>query len=256
MIITCGDSYMTPVYGEEYGDTHFTQIVANTLGHELIAFARSGMSNGAICLQIEAAITAKPDLIIVGTTGPDRIEIAVNSPADSNTRLPLQSIFYYSYDKDNNFKLPQEGVPWYRWHKNSNPTLVSEPIITFLNFQNNRVNPAYQTLPDMDNKTNSVKQWFENLYHPAWKHKIDSWCLSAVMAKLQASGIPYIVAHEWLKIDLSIPDKHTISKKFKTYTREIPAYDPGYHTTVGAQQQMAKLVLAHINQHNLLPNNA
>lgn len=256
MIITCGDSYMAPIYGDddEYSDTHFTQIVANALGRELVVFARSGMSNGGICLQIEAAIKAKPDLIIIGTTFSDRTEIAVNSPTNSNRHLPLHSIFYYAYDKDSNFKLPQDGVPWYQWHKNSKPTLVSESIVNLLNFQDYKVNPTYMSLPDIDIKVNSVKQWFDHLYHPVWKHKIDSWCLAAVVAKLQASGIPYIVAHEVVKIDLPIPDEHTTSKHFETY-KKIPDRDPGYHTTVGAQQKIAKLVLDHIKKHNLLPNN-
>ena len=246
---------MAPVHGDEYNGTHFTQIVANALGHELIAFARSGMSNGAICLQIEAAITAKPDLIIVGTTSPDRIEIAVNSPQSNDNRMPLQSIYYYSYDGDNNFKLPQEGIPWYRWHKNSKPTLVSEPIVTFLECYNEGTKPAYQNIPDIDTKTEVVKQWFDNLYHPAWKRKIDSWCLSATIAKLQTSGIPYIIAYEWLEIDLPIPVENTISARFKPYLSQTLAYDPGYHTTVEAQQQIANLVMAHITEHNLLKTN-
>jgi len=242
---------MAPVYGPTYQGTHFTEIVTKSLGANLIAFARSGMSNGAICLQIEAAISAKPDLIIIGTTGTDRIEFKLRDTDDE--RLPLQSLFYYSFDGFGEFKLPLDNVPWYKWHRNNSPTLAAEPIITFLNFETDEVNPAYTSMPDMGEKRTAVQQWFDQLYHPGWKRKLDLWGYSAVISKLQQSGIPYVIAHEHLEIDYpEIPEANTISCRFKPLLARCPGHDPGYHTPVETQKRLATLMLEHINRYNLL----
>lgn len=249
-IISCGDSFMTPVHGPTYEGTHFTEIVAKSLGANLIAFARSGMSNGGICLQIEVAINAKPDLIIIGTTGSDRIEFKLRD-GDEN-RLPLQSFFYYSYDGLGGFKLPKDQIPHYKWHKNSSPTLAAEPIVTFLDYPGSDIKPAYESMPDIAEKNSAIQEWFKQLYHPAWKRKLDLWGYSAVISKLQQSGIPYIIACEWLAIDYpTIPEANTLSKKFKPYMEKCPGYDPGYHTPVDVQKQLASMMLEHISQHKI-----
>ena len=249
---------MTPVHGPKYEGTHFTEIVTKSLDANLIAFARSGMSNGGICLQIEAAISAKPDLIIIGTTGTDRIEFRLrdsltNDQLPNDTRLPLQSFFYYSYDGLGEFKFPKDHIPHYAWHKNNSPTLAAEPIITFLNFPSTDIKPAYDSMPDMAERNSAIQEWFKQLYHPAWKRKLDLWGYSAVISKLQQSGVPYVIAHEHLEIDYpEIPEANTISRRFKPLMERCPGYDPGYHTPVETQKKLAALMLEHINRYNLL----
>jgi hypothetical protein len=61
----------------KYKGTHFSELLAEKLGYELIVYAKPGSSNGGICVQIEEAIRSKPDLIIFGQTVADRIEFKV-----------------------------------------------------------------------------------------------------------------------------------------------------------------------------------
>ena len=126
-------------------------------------------------------------------------------------------------------------------------------MITFLNLDKDEVKDAYRHLPQMTERLSTIKDWFEYLYNPAWKRKIDQWCYAGVISKLQESGVPYIVAYEWLEITYPIiPDRNTVSKKFKNYLYHRPNPDPGYHTTPEDQRAIADIILDHIKIHNFL----
>ena len=79
----CGDSFMASISKydnnlENGHGKHFTDILKERLGCEIITYAKGGVSNQCIRLQIDEIIKHNPHHIIIGTTSPDRIEIHLN----------------------------------------------------------------------------------------------------------------------------------------------------------------------------------
>jgi hypothetical protein len=184
-LIVCGDSWMTPDY-HYYKNTHFSELFADELGYELVTYARGGMSNGGIALQIEQAILDKPDLILFGTTVIDRIELSMISGEDINDRycttdVSVSDLSYYPRIIN----------------QHTSPTLISDNLMSLLH---SPIREKYPNASDPDEKDNAIKQWFMYMYSPKMKHKIDLWCMRAVLHKLHLSGIPAMLVIDLLNM--------------------------------------------------------
>ena len=92
-MFVCGDSFMTPAW--EAPDLHFSEILSKKINYDLKTYARGGMSNGGICIQIESAIKKQADLIILNTTMADRLEIPI-IPGEGipDTAINIDHILY------------------------------------------------------------------------------------------------------------------------------------------------------------------
>ena len=89
----CGDSFMASISKDDNNlenghGKHFTDILKERLGCEIITYAKGGVSNQCIRLQIDEIIKHNPHHIIIGTTSPDRIEIPLN---DLKVIIPLKN---------------------------------------------------------------------------------------------------------------------------------------------------------------------
>lgn len=73
-LIVCGDSYQTPSSKERYLNTHWSQILADKLGLELITLAHPGRSDSVISLQIKHAATYDDALTVISPGAGVRIE--------------------------------------------------------------------------------------------------------------------------------------------------------------------------------------
>ena len=76
-IVVCGDSFCAasaiPVRG--IGErAHFSQILQDQYGHEVINLAHGGMSNVGIWFQIREAIELKPNAIVYNQTWSARVD--------------------------------------------------------------------------------------------------------------------------------------------------------------------------------------
>ena len=91
-IIACGDSFLTP--DRRYPGGHFTELLAEKYGYEVINLARGGISNIGIGFQMELAISLNPNIIILAPTGSDRMQVPVGK---FNPSLGLKNIRYTDF---------------------------------------------------------------------------------------------------------------------------------------------------------------
>ena len=73
-LIVCGDSYQTPSLKEQYKKTHWSEVLADRLGLELLTFAHQGQSNTVITYQILDAVKYSDAVVVISPAAGVRIE--------------------------------------------------------------------------------------------------------------------------------------------------------------------------------------
>ena len=224
----------------KYKGTHFSELLAEKLGYELIVYAKPGSSNGGICVQIEEAIRSKPDLIIFGQTVADRIEFKVAEHPEE---------FSGPWATDNSEVRLSELIGDHA----VNPTLISDNLTSMLSVDLvNKHNPEewlHSNLvrygvdineSDARDKINAVKDWFMHLYSLRMKKQIDMWTLYAVQHKLHLSGIPALKVIDLFHYDT--PWYPCITKGYGPADRfAAPDYPhAGYHTSLETQHDILR----------------
>jgi len=223
-IIICGDSWLSQSVSEP--DTHFGEILAKKLNANIEYHSKWGMSNACICIQIETAITKKPDLIIFNSTYAARTEI----PLKTNNRV------YYSSDHLTSF--------YSRYPVDDDILLATFPL--------NRTNtddivPVFE---NKDQKVNALKEYITYLYDDKLKTQLDTYMFLGIIKKLEMSNIRYIWCYDllqsknesfsWLDI------KNDTRNEFKNIinnTKSPPMnQDPGYHTFPEIQLKLADIM--------------
>jgi hypothetical protein len=237
MLVTVGDSWMCPDI--RHPNTHFSEIISQKLNYDLLVYAREGMSNGGICIQIESAIKLKPDLILVGLTTTDRLEWPINDKPI--TEFSVENIVYK--------------------HKNSVSSHVSyvsqDPILVSTNIYELDNPRFYENNFSFDNyakeRQESLKHYLSYLYHSDWKKQIDRWCLYAVLHKLELSGISYMIVfnfsesgeRQWILENCSWLNESTYMVDYNIFNPNQMLL-PSYHTDYKQQEIIAESILKNI----------
>lgn len=238
-LIVCGDSYMSPVL--EHPGTHFSEIVADKLGYELIPYSRGGMSNGGIAVQIDTAIENKPELILVGLTNSDRIEFTINEP-NTTDRFTIDDITYHhatqSLSSIRNFA-----------HK---PQLISTNINEVIS---KKYGITFDKCNEPNKKQQAINDWFKYLYHPDWKTQTDKWMMYAILHQLHESQIPYVICRDplniiktcsWLK---SYSPAYDINKiMYEDMMSDDVKLNIPYHTSFQAQVDIAEYLIDYMKE--------
>jgi len=220
-IIVCGDSYMTPSH--ILPNTHFAELLRDHYNCELTVYARGGMSNVGICLQIEQAIKDNPDLILYNTTAYDRIEVPLKDDyIDIQNVIYEEKLSYSTHSGEMNKK---------------DPLLISDTIYGMLEMVG-----KYENVPNIDEIKSSLKGYFNNLYQHAWKEYTDTLCLYATLHKLSQTHIKTLSFTHHADIFIHkfpfVPSSSIV--QFDPYRQ--PENDPGYHTDIETQQKIFKLI--------------
>lgn len=228
-LIICGDSYMSPKV--DYVGKHFSEIVSNHLGLPLVVYSRSGISNGGIALQILKAIKQNPKLIIFNLTYHDRIEFKLDGFPESD--ISFDSLCYDINTTEISTQSRRSGI------------LASDNLVSLLG--------RNHTYPK--NKLKAIRNYFQELYCQEWKEQTDIMMMYSVLHTLHKTSIPYIMVHNNLALYKSpctidwLDDKNNISEQLvDLFTRPIEV-DPGFHTSVETQQEIAQYVLNHYNKY-------
>ena len=238
-LIVCGDSYMSPVL--EHPNTHFSEIVADTLGYELIPYGRAGMSNGGIAVQIQTAIQDRPDLILVGLTNSDRIEFLINDPKPT-CNFTVDDISYH-HDLQS---LKKAG----RHDRNSQ--LISTNLNEILS---NQFSNTFDKCDEPIKKQQTINDWFRYLYHPDWKLQTDRWMMYAILHQLHESQIPYVICRDplnvirtcsWLKSYYPAYDINKIM--YEDMMSDDVKLEIPYHTSFNGQVKIAEYLIDYMKE--------
>jgi hypothetical protein len=185
----CGDSFMSPLNGEGRGK-HFTEILAEKLDLDLFVFARGGCSNQTIRLQMEEMLKNPPDLVLIGLTSPDRIEIPIG---DLSTDDYFKKYSMFNFLKD-------DGIYNIEYHtysedqssdkdlfKKTIPKMRSETMNNIFNNIKNAKNFYSQ------NQIRAIEYYFQYLYDCEWKKQQDSWIIADGLNKLIRHNIDFLL---------------------------------------------------------------
>jgi hypothetical protein len=159
-IVVCGDSFCAaptiPILsvGER---AHFSQMLQDQHGHEVVNLAHGGMSNVGIWFQIREAIKLQPQLIVYNQTWSARIELMLNKQ-DFDVEKGLKNFIY------SNSCYSSTGT------KHVGDTKTGTVLST-----------AWQGLKDNpfvsinDEQVSAVDLYLKHLYNDALVTEIDNW---------------------------------------------------------------------------------
>jgi len=234
-IAVCGDSWWSADLN--YPGQSFAEILCNRNDWNLLSLARFGCSNFAICLQVDKAIELDADLVVIGTTTPDRIEIPIINNNTSGIWQRLRETFGWCNwftTQPRVFKKTQ-GIsnvlhanslssthPWVK-----DPTIISESLNNLAFWKN-----SVMTTEQVD----SLKSYMLNLYDTGTKQQYDSWIISDACRRLEKNKIPFLIYinrlynNDFYKDIEWVSAKHIILPEEFTLEHALPRDDgPGFH---------------------------
>ena len=213
-IIVCGDSWFSSdrtCPGKSFGE-----VLAERKGWELVSLARGGCSNFAIALQIDKAVELKADIIIVGATTADRIELPIKPKTDSlwekiKSSWSWESWFNnqpYIYDPakgPSNILYPYNDDLSYTHSFLKDPTIISESINNLLFWK------LWQNKFLDQEQLSALKSYVLNLYDHEIKKQYDSWIISNACRKLIDTKIPFLLSYNLIPKEISwLPIKNKL----------------------------------------------
>lgn len=246
----CGDSWFTSDLA--YPGKSFGEVLSDTYGYNFLSLARGGCSNFAINLQVKKAIELNSDIVIVGPTTPDRIELPIissnlstweylkktftwqswfgNQPSCYDITKGLSNIKYFS-------KLDLSG----RHDFLKEPNIISESMNN-LAFQYVHSNEYREIITK--EQIESLKLYMLNLYDVEIKRQYDIWAINDACRLLREKNIPFLLftdhlfvnhvtsEHEW------IPEINKIEKKDFTFS-QYQLGRPRFHYAIEYSAEIA-----------------
>lgn len=215
-IAVCGDSFCAaPVIPiQAVGErAHFSQILEDQYGHEVVNLAHGGMSNVGIWFQIREAIKLKPQFIVYNQTWSARIALMINNK---------------------NFNL-QNGLKNFLY---SNSCFSSTNTEYVGNLKNSSVfSTVWQGLKEntfvtiSDEQILAVDLYLKHLYNDEMHTEIDSWMFEYWHDKIAKAGI----------LPLRFNDDHVGKSAYDFYELNgRKGIDCPFHTDRATQQTIAE----------------
>ena len=198
-LAVCGDSWFSS-HPDKIEQSVVGQLVTQH-NFLLLSLARVGCSNFAIALQIDHAIKAGADFIIVGATTPDRIELPIINDSNRNIWARLRQTFTWKgwFDYQPGVYLKRRGLANVKYtgrrdlsNRHSfltDPTIISESINN-LAFGESGALEAYGL---DETRTDALKSYMVHLYDTYVKRQYDSWIISDAIRRIQLAGIPFLL---------------------------------------------------------------
>jgi len=203
-LAVCGDSWFSSDL--EWPGRSFGEILANQLNYELISLARGGCSNVAIALQIDQAIAMKADVVVIGTTTPDRIEIPILTKNQSMWNA-LKSAFNWLGFSDRQLSIYKKsrGLANIKYHPHPDLSSKHEFLVDPCIISESMNNLAFHG-PNSDkykddltsDQYQALQAYMLYLYDSNLKRQIDVWVISAACHRLFNAKIPFLLFVESL----------------------------------------------------------
>ncbi len=246
----CGDSFMSSDLPDRkngaYGK-HFTEILGKMLNCEVVTYARGGISNQSIRLQIDEIIKHKPHHIIIGTTTPDRIEIPVNDLSVDNIWdkwsnhefKPANGLYNIVYDGFENQSLLHDKF------REIKPTMYSQTLSSILNIFEEEI--WVSSKHHLSKETSdAVRSYFQNLYDMQWKRQQDTWIISEGVYKLMSLGLDFNLITPQLDDEYFTQCSDKVIKindklnPWSYYEPDVPCHNP-FHISDESSVKLAEL---------------
>ncbi len=254
-LAVCGDSFSA--VSKILPGTHYSELLAEKLGWELLNYARRGCSNGGIRLQIDEAIRQQADYVIVVPTSWDRMEIPASGVPyayDKPPRIwgnPLQDHLlnaeqYQGYD-------PKIGIKNINYSITEPSTMIFETIFTLAENHDHEYRAGLLSR----DTTRAVKDYINHIYDSNWKRQCDIWIMVSGVAALHDSKIPFSIEpgmlwdhyppdHFLSDIPKFVDPRYVRSDNTKHVGHGVWLHplvdvekDPGYHGALESQQYIA-----------------
>lgn len=241
----CGDSFMAGAKHPEVGNNqHFSEILSNKLDWNLVNLAKGGSSNNAIRLQIDEIIKFSPDLVIISSTLPDRLEIPIKDSYDKKNGLVNISYSDSDLATLHNKNFTHENVSLITATFN-NITTDYDRLASLL-----KEYPYYRTI-FYDEKIKILRQYFYYCYDMNWKKQLDSWIINDGLQKLKDCSIPfYIIPNQIYEEDIQKHKSNIIDvqSKLNPWSYVSTKIDTPFHTTIESQYELSELWYKQITQ--------
>ncbi len=254
----CGDSYMAAIsYNENDLDNgcgkHFTELLSEKLGWDVVTFARGACSNQTIRLQIDEVIKESPDLVIIGLTSPDRFEYPIYDLSAPEYFDKFKEEFKSKMYQPNDglYNIDYNGFPdkssEHEKFKKIDPKMVSETLNNF--FWGNQ---SKEILTKSDIKI--LENWFVRFYDFNWKVQQDSWIIANGLRKLLDNNIEFfcintnLYPHELEFFKERIISHSSQLNPWNYYYPNHTNVKYRFHTTLETQELLSELWFKLINE--------
>ena len=217
-IVVCGDSFCASALktiATTGARAHFSQILEDQYGYEVINLAHGGMSNTAIWFQIDQAIKLEPNVIVYGKTWSSRIELYFKDKF-YNQNSPLKNFIYYDpcYSSSST---PYVG--------SFDDTETDGGMVVSTVWQNIENSPFFDLT---DEQIKAVKLYLKYMYNDSICMQRDAWVFEYWHNRIQTAGILPLCFND---ADIGQP-----AYDFSAAHRD---YDSPFHTDRATQEIIA-----------------
>ena len=197
-LAVCGDSWFST--DPTHPGRSFSEVICRRNDWQLIQLARGGVSNFVVGLQVDKAIECDADIIIVGTTTSDRIQVPLENHTNASSWPKLrQSLAFWedyqlrSYIKANglsNIVYPEHLTDAIKNWKDK-PTLYSCSLTGL-------IPPLFDRSLLSKNQSEAVRSYMMYLHDTHAQKQIDAWIISDACRRLYAAKKSFIIFIEAL----------------------------------------------------------
>ena len=243
-------------------EKHFSEIISDTIGWDIVCLSNVGYSNFGIVDQIKTAISIKPDCIIFNTTSFDRSEFVVDHDKIhdyGHSKYPLLRYLHYDYEYIRNLLK----------HNNLTPYLISigidSPVIS-----DYYIKIAYSLDKNLGRKVEKSRDYIQdniksymNLYDNSICSVYDSALVNMTILEIIKSKIPFICMMDYLNLiqgdnyfdnNYILPFSDTISEVINENKRTGHTFQTllPFHTSLEKQKDFAEIILDSMSKQNLV----
>jgi len=263
-LIVAGCSFSTP--SKTHPDTHWSELLADRHGLELVSFAREGCSNGGIRIAIDEIIKRKPELAIIVPTFPGRMEIPRDAAEYNWDKHSPSTGWAPPLENHIENNLPASGYNKSRGIANLN---LGQPDYNFISetifsLAENFPNPHRDSL--QPETVQAIRYFISCLYDKNWKQQTDQWMIAQGIMKMWDAEVNFLVMPNllwrknsiWNDIPSMVPT-HRLGTNQTCPLHATSMYplindkaDPGYHGSTESQKYLATKLEKHIVQYSML----
>ena len=245
MIIHCGDSFTLGIGCKpEYS---YASLINQRFEVPLFNLGKNGSSHFTIYLQVEYALYLNPKLVIINTTGIDRLDW-IKGDLPSPRRLRLTDVDYHSYNVDGECFYNKPSAIISR-NPDYNPILFSEPVNGVDEYLHGRASPRLQSEPKI--KLKLMVDYHGAFSEPAINGVVANGLLVLMARKLELAGINYVILSSSPELLKLLPEKNVLNIDLAGMAKQMPDSKGTGHISEIGHILAADTIQTHIIKHNL-----